>query len=1581
MKRAWLPMLVLLFTATAFAQDPATGFPPFGSLEAGGFDAINRQNLNVNWAIPLVSAPARAGSFRSGIVYDSLIWKLSGGSPNAWTPVTDKSGNPTWGWKKEWPSGMSSFSKWTRQTKCFDEFGGWWWAPIITWSNYAYTDMAGTRHAFSVSWTSNACTGSESGTSTGYATDLSGFYIDITNPDSPLVTSPLGFNYPYGETATDTNGNYVSKTVVGNVTTWKDTAGHETLKMDKSNAAYIDYQYPDTAGTYRTIRLNLQTFSIKTNFACSGTVEYTGSASLPTSLEFRVGSPPYPTYQFTYEDTPNFPSYKTGRLKRVTLPTGGFYEYQYPPTGNNGINCTDGTVTSLTQVINDGTASATWQFVRTQIDASTWKTRVTPPGLSYDNNVPNESVFIFTNGRETSQKMYRGLEAGNQVVRTVNTTWAANGSPASKTVILEDGQTQSQTETVFDTYGNLTERREHAWGPAAPGAVVRTTQMSYLATTPYTTRNIRNRVNQILVRDGGPTGVIKSQTDILYDEPAYSNVDCPASIPQHDDANYGCSFLARGNPTTTTTYADAAAQTGPIVRHFSYDFFGNLRRADVSCCQQKQWNYSAATNFAYPDSVISGPPTGQQLTTSATYNFYTGLVMSTTDENNKVTSFTYDSLKRLIDIERPDHAHVTYAYNDAARTVTTNTPIDGTSVLTQIAYSDPLGRVYLQSSSAPEGVSLVETQFDVLGRANKRSNPYRAGDFKRWTETRFDALGRPIMVIPPDGSETANRTTYSYSGNTVTLTDPTDKKRKSETDALGRLIKVTEPDANGVLNVDTTYSYTVLDTLAAVTQGVQGRTYNYDDLGRLLNARTSETNQQPVSYQYNDFGLVTQRTDVRGVITTYDYDTLNRLRQVSYNVGSTGVPATATVVYTYGTNATQNNNGRLLTMTDGVGSETYGYDLFGRVTQVQKVITGTTYTIGYAYNLAGELTSFSYPSGRVVQQSYDTVGRLCAVGASGSSCSAGTRYARDFSYNPAGQVTAFSYGNGVTASLGYSPERLQLQSLTYAKPGQTLFSLSYGYVQNGGNNGQITSITDNVDPTRSMTYSYDPLARLKVAFAGPEANPTWKLDWDYDRYGNRPNQNVRAGSPPGPQLTIDPATNRITGTGYGYDANGNMTADGLNSLTYDAENRTVSVNGSTTYSYDGNSLRVKKVSGATTVYLFSGTKVIAEYVNGSLTKEYIYSGSALIAVQEGAALKYQISDHLSARVITDSSGNVLEQRAHYPFGETWYEGTGGTKWKFTTYERDAESLDDYAMARYYINRFGRFASPDPIAGSVADPQSLNRYTYARNDPIDLSDPLGLAYAICQFVEGSDGSTPGYSNCTVVSSADFYLFAASSRDLDFRGGDIYGTGGNLVGGYFWIPDPPDANSASGGNRRPEPGRDPGRERGDRERGNQSVVQRIKGLAKTAVCGVTQPLQMAAFQNQGAVGVGLGGSFGVGLIWGASVQGGIQVVADPSGRVGIAFTGGGNPGFGVLGVGGVGGVQFTNSDASSIFDLDGQSFGGGVSGGVAGVGAGVDVATSRTASTLTVTVGAGIGGRGTAVATTWTKVPQALSLSCN
>ena len=164
--------------------------------------------------------------------------------------------------------------------------------------------------------------------------------------------------------------------------------------------------------------------------------------------------------------------------------------------------------------------------------------------------------------------------------------------------------------------------------------------------------------------------------------------------------------------------------------------------------------------------------------------------------------------------------------------------------------------------------------------------------------------------------------------------------------------------------------------------------------------------------------------------------------------------------------------------------------------------------------------------------------------------------------------------------------------------------------------------------------------------------------------------------------------------------------------------------------YDGNGLRVQKVSGGgiTTVYIFSGSKVIAEYDNGTPvaapSREYIYSGAALVAKTDSTGTKYYHQDRLSNRLVTDSSGNTFTQMGHFPYGEPWYNATND-KLLFTTYERDSDSSNDYAMARYHINRFGRFSSPDPLDGSIDNPQSLNLYAYVVSDPVNLDDASGM----------------------------------------------------------------------------------------------------------------------------------------------------------------------------------------------------------------------------------------------------------------
>ncbi|MGB6131718.1 MAG: RHS repeat-associated core domain-containing protein [Acidobacteriaceae bacterium] len=576
----------------------------------------------------------------------------------------------------------------------------------------------------------------------------------------------------------------------------------------------------------------------------------------------------------------------------------------------------------------------------------------------------------------------------------------------------------------------------------------------------------------------------------------------------------------------------------------------------------------------------------------------------------------------------------------------------------------------------------------------------------------------------------------------------------------------------------TLYTYDAADHVTQVVQGIQTRTFAYDGMGRPISITTPEAGTATLAYTNSgslcsgDPKNVCQRTDARSVVTSYYYDALNRLIGKSYtipqgssvaampNVCTTSMGQSANVCFNYDQGgAAAYALGRRTQMIDPSGSESYTYDAAGRTTQTQKVIGTQIYTTGYQYNADDELTQLTYPSGRVVQLSYNAIGEICEVAPQTNGCgSSSSPYSTAYSYNAGEQLTAFHYGNGVAGSLGYSGARSQLTGLSYASGSNTIFSLGYWYQQdsnncpNGnsvGNNGQIQCISDSADLGRTVGYTYDVLGRLSTAETNGDSNfPQWGLAWTYDQYGNRLSQTVTAGS----GYTSTPTFSNPGGAqtnqpdGWCFDASGNLLGKSgpcppAGALVYDGENRMVSDPAAGTgYLYDGTGTRVAKCEpdcsslSSSTAYIYADSQNIAEYQNGtgagSPAAEFVYSaavpGSGLLASIISGATTYFQDDQLSWRVSTNGSGQVLGQQGTYPFGDSWYS-SNGNEFVFTSYQRDSESGFDYAMARYYDSSVARFCSADPVGGSLDDPQTWDRYTYVRNDPVDLTDPSGKAW--------------------------------------------------------------------------------------------------------------------------------------------------------------------------------------------------------------------------------------------------------------
>src|SRR5262249_22208534 len=159
--------------------------------------------------------------------------------------------------------------------------------------------------------------------------------------------------------------------------------------------------------------------------------------------------------------------------------------------------------------------------------------------------------------------------------------------------------------------------------------------------------------------------------------------------------------------------------------------------------------------------------------------------------------------------------------------------------------------------------------------------------------------------------------------------------------------------------------------LTQTNQGGQLRSWKYDALGRKLYERLPEQTATindgtgtlwSCKYTYTDFGAVATKTDARGVVITYGYDTLNRLISISYDTShATGVAATSNVTYGYDNSTTSSTKGLLLSVAAGTFSETYAYDGSNRPSSVTDFMDGRTYTTGYQLNPAGQTTQVTYP--------------------------------------------------------------------------------------------------------------------------------------------------------------------------------------------------------------------------------------------------------------------------------------------------------------------------------------------------------------------------------------------------------------------------------------------------------------------------------------------------------------------------------------------------------------------------------------------------------------------------------------------
>jgi RHS repeat-associated protein len=333
-----------------------------------------------------------------------------------------------------------------------------------------------------------------------------------------------------------------------------------------------------------------------------------------------------------------------------------------------------------------------------------------------------------------------------------------------------------------------------------------------------------------------------------------------------------------------------------------------------------------------------------------------------------------------------------------------------------------------------------------------------------------------------------------------------------------------------------------------------------------------------------------------------------------------------------------------------------------------------------------------------VQVAHDAAGRLTGLAPWGA-------VATSYAYRSTGLLASETRPNGVNT--GYS----------YDTASRLTGVNGIGYLLDA--NGNRTQMTDGEGVT---SYSYDALDRLMQA-----TYPTSTVTYTLDSVGNRLDDGMMS-------FSYD-ASDRILNPGFVYDANGNLLADGAASYEYDAANRLVRTTRSgivTEYGYDGwGNLIQETTNGVTTEFVLDENaaypRILGEVRSDGGERLYAY-GPEGFAVQLAVVggVEYPLVDGLgSVRQLTDAGGIVILSRGYDAYGNVRFvAGAGNSRLGYTGELQDMMSGLVYLRARHYHPVLGRFLQRDSFGGFVQSPQSLNRYSYAVNNPVRFFDPGG-----------------------------------------------------------------------------------------------------------------------------------------------------------------------------------------------------------------------------------------------------------------
>jgi RHS repeat-associated protein len=815
----------------------------------------------------------------------------------------------------------------------------------------------------------------------------------------------------------------------------------------------------------------------------------------------------------------------------------------------------------------------------------------------------------------------------------------------------------------------------------------------------------------------------------------------------------------------------------------TYDNLGRLTQSVGPNGETTSNAYTACSNQE-PSSTTITTSASSSLTTNYISYDCTGerlLIKQDANGNNWTTSYVGDPFWRPMATTDPMNNTTSYKYTPTTKNVSLT--VASGSVEDTLTQVDSMGRPQLSQVelNGTGNYSITETDRDVNGRVRRVTVPFTAAagtlnsSVGAFTYT-YDGLDRVLTETGPAYSSSIPGTTktYSYVANDTMVTvspAPSGENTKStntEVNGLGEVTSVceitsaagssscnqTNSSATGFL---TTYSYYPGGKLASITQNATGtttqvRSFTYDNsnTGRQLTATTPESGTNTTVYDSDSaahcqpfVGFPVAETDNLGVTLCIYYDLADRfsgVAQLSFdglawssvgktifydtttnsniNCGTSGNQAGA--VAEIQTTSQSNVAGSLRTYTD-IG---YCYDADGRPTDDFTQLGASTLELqapyihlSESYFPDGQVKTLSVPTQPQITYGLDSDGRLYTATANSGT----TPILTSTSYFDNGLPNVVTLGTGDTST--YTPYS-NLQPWTAAHTIGTSNNNTITHTLVWNSNGTLGSLatSDQPYPANSQTcsFSYDDLERVKSNNCGTN----WNESYAYDVFGNV----TKSGSAPWPTSgSYNQSTNQYSSTAFTYDADGRLTNDTFDTLSWDQFGQLASQTG-TTFVYDAlGRTNSSSTSSATTFYVTApdGSLVATAENATTILNMFVPLPMSRAVYVSGTLNHYDRYDWQgSARVASSASRSVYSDTSYDAFGiPYWLSGTANNQYAGLNSDISSGTEQVSATRRYHPTQ-GRWISPDSIIPDIHNPQSFNGYHYALNHPTNVTDPGG-----------------------------------------------------------------------------------------------------------------------------------------------------------------------------------------------------------------------------------------------------------------